>query len=240
MTPSFEALTVDLIIQDDQSGYIFFQIDRSNLYISYGAPENGSSISDNQITVDRNDNSLGHIQLKYKYLEHKSLTMTVTISLDSITDAKQVIKQVYPIAIILCVLSSFIFAFLLGKIATAPIKSMRRAATKMTDLDDVQIEIHTNDEYGKLGEDINFLYITLKDMIDRLEQKIQIIASVENSRIEFLQATSHSIKTPLTAATALIEGILYKIPPYCDSPDKYLYKIKEILSDASQLAKEST
>lgn|GEM_PF-2490995 len=230
---------VDLIIQDDQSGYIFFQIDRSNLYISYGAPENGSSISDNQITVDRNDNSLGHIQLKYKYLEHKSLTMTVTISLDSITDAKQVIKQVYPIAIILCVLSSFIFAFLLGKIATAPIKSMRRAATKMTDLDDVQIEIHTNDEYGKLGEDINFLYITLKDMIDRLEQKIQIIASVENSRIEFLQATSHSIKTPLTAATALIEGILYKIPPYCDSPDKYLYKIKEILSDASQLAKES-
>ena len=50
---------------------------------------------------------------------------------------------------------------------------------------------------------------------------------------------SHELKTPLAAATALMEGLIYEIPPYDTNQKKYLLECKGFLEKGSLLIKES-
>ncbi|MDE7310399.1 MAG: HAMP domain-containing histidine kinase [Eubacterium sp.] len=60
----------------------------------------------------------------------------------------------------------------------------------------------------------------------------------ENERQEmFLRATSHQLKTPITAALLLLDGMIGKIGKYCDR-DKYLPKVKEQLLSMRRMVEE--
>ena len=57
--------------------------------------------------------------------------------------------------------------------------------------------------------------------------------------VAFLRNVSHELKRPLSAANALIEGIIYDIPPYCNEREKYLGECQTLLQKAITLTKES-
>ncbi len=54
-----------------------------------------------------------------------------------------------------------------------------------------------------------------------------------------MRTISHELKNPLAAANALVEGMLYDIPPFNQNKEEYLAQCRSYLQKASDLAKET-
>lgn len=90
--------------------------------------------------------------------------------------------------------------------------------------------IEEKDEIGELGRTLNELYAELRDNYKKLEK--------ENKRQEvFLRASSHQLKTPITAALLLVEGMIQEIGKYKDTKT-YLPQVKEKLQSMSKIVED--
>ncbi|MDE5824525.1 MAG: HAMP domain-containing histidine kinase, partial [Lachnospiraceae bacterium] len=93
------------------------------------------------------------------------------------------------------------------------------------------------DEIGVLAMTINDLYQTVKAKYDELEEKNQVLAE-ENERQEvLLRAPAHQLKTPISAALLLVDGMKNKIGRYQDT-EAYLPKVKEQLLSMKKMVEE--
>lgn len=183
-----------------------------------------------------------NIQLSYTYTPKKEnkRRLTIMVPLQPLNEAKDVIVGIYPVACIICIVFALIFAFVFSKIYITPIKQIRILTGKMANLEEnIEIPVYSSDEIGELSQDINHLYTELKGTIDALSAKIQNYSDAENRKIGFLRTVSHELKTPLAATIALIEGMIYEIPPYNTSQKQYLSECKQFLEQAVELIKES-
>ena len=207
------------------------------------------------ITEDRVDNSpLGSfhtiainfedmfINLTFEYItiDHNQRTLEVTIPLSPLADAQVVIMSMYPFAVLLSITFALVAAFIFSRWIVSPIKQIQTATSKMSKLEpNVTIITKSQDEIGILSHDISQLYEQLHCTIVTLEQEVRRYSDAENKKIEFLQSVSHEMKTPLASANALLEGIIYEVPPYHAQPKKYLQECREFLQQTIQLTKES-
>jgi len=171
---------------------------------------------------------------------YQQRTLQLFVPIYSLTEARQAIFNIFPIAGIIAILFAFLMAFIFSKWFVVPIQKIQTATKKMAKIEpNVQIEINSNDEIGALSEDLNQLYAKLQRTILTLNQEIKRFSDSENKKIDFLQSVSHEMKTPLTSANALIEGILCEVPPYHDNPKKYLEECHLLLQKSIMLTKES-
>lgn len=93
------------------------------------------------------------------------------------------------------------------------------------------------DEIGILAVTIDELYQTIKAGYDELEEKNQVLAE-ENKRQEvLLRASSHQLKTPISAALLLVDGMSNKIGRYQDTAT-YLPKVKEQLLSMKKMVED--
>lgn len=180
------------------------------------------------------------IECNYTLNNGTTRILTVMVPLQPLNEAKEVMVRIYPVACIICITFALIFAFVFSKIYVIPIKQISILAKRMSNLEEnVEIPIFSSDEIGDLSQDINHLYKELKGTIDTLSAEIDKYSDAENRKIDFLRTVSHELKTPLAAANALIEGIIYEIPPYSTEQKKYLSECKQFLEEAVELVKES-
>lgn len=99
------------------------------------------------------------------------------------------------------------------------------------------LEIRGKDEIGELGSILNELYKKLRKQYVELEEKNKALAR-ENKRQEvFLRASSHQLKTPITAALLLTEGMLSEIGKYKDTK-KYLPEVKNQLLSMRKIVED--
>lgn len=246
-----EKHNVDIKVQDENKS-ILFVISRNSTYVSFGneyheeiiggseADENEQASSrEHEIESDFGGNNA--ISLDYTYIrDEKMRTLQIIIPLQPLTEARNVMVSIYPLAILFCIALAFLCSVLLARFIATPIQKMRKAAAKMANLeDDAHVIIAGNDEFGALGKDLNELYDTLKKAIRDLETEMQKASDMENRKLDFLRTVSHELKTPLTSASALIEGIIHKIPPYHGNQERYLLKCKQILDEAARQTKLS-
>lgn len=225
---------------------IFFQINM-NYGISVFQQDSVLNSSDEEfpdeesIEITKETEEKENICLDYGYVsKNGERKMTIRIDLQPLNEAKEVIISIYPIACFVCLVFSFLMALLFSKLFVQPIRQIREMTRKMTRLDPgVVIEIRSNDEIGGLSDDINHLYKELLGTIMSLEREINNYSEAENQKIEFLRTVSHELKTPLASANALVEGIVYDVPPYSEHPKEYLLECKKFLDKAIILTKES-
>lgn len=201
-------------------------------------------ISENEfeIAVDADENGRHErIESEYQYtVGGVTRDLVIDIPLQPLNEAKTVIINIYPIAGLLCVLFSLFLAMLFSRNVVKPIRNIQHTLRDMTQLkSDAFIHTTSQDELAEMSQDINSMYEELRSTILDLEQKIQDYSDSENQKIDFLRNVSHELKSPLASANALIEGIIYEIPPYCDEKDRYLNECREFLQKAIILTKES-
>ena len=72
-------------------------------------------------------------------------------------------------------------------------------------------QIHSKDEIGVLANNVNSLYQNLLATIENLEIEKQRVREMEQSKVDFLRAASHELKTPLTALNATLENMVLGI-----------------------------
>ena len=240
--------TSSTIVVVNENGEIFFQLSLMNSILLSQSNTNHEEVVDKhsfveedevEIIKDVNEDKLSN--LEYTYHTNSAVKrIYIQLTLQPLNEAKEVIISIYPFAGILSVGFSFILALLFSHSFAKPVRYIRKQTNKMINLEsDAYIRIKSKDEIGELSVDINNLYTELRGTIIHLEKELQIFADTENQKIDFLRTLSHELKTPLASANALIEGIIYDVPPYCDNKVKYLVECKDFLDKAILLTKES-
>lgn len=93
------------------------------------------------------------------------------------------------------------------------------------------------DEIGMLAVTIEELYQKVRASYEELEEKNRILER-ENKRQEvLLKASSHQLKTPISAALLLVDGMKNNIGKYQDR-EKYLPKVKEQLLSMKKMIED--
>lgn len=93
------------------------------------------------------------------------------------------------------------------------------------------------DEIGVLAVTIEELYQEIRAGYEELEEKNQILEA-ENKRQEvLLRASSHQLKTPISAALLLVDGMKNNIGKYRDR-ETYLPKVKEQLLSMKKMVED--
>ena len=167
---------------------------------------------------------------------HAATMLTGSINLTPYI--KQMILKVLPISLGCCILVSILCSLLFSKQITVPVKHISTVTERMARMDKTAVcEIHAQDEIGVLADNINDLYQNLLTAIESLEMEKQRVQEAERSRVEFLRAASHELKTPLTALNAVLENMILGIGKYRDY-ETYLPECKEMTEQLSDMVRE--
>ena len=106
------------------------------------------------------------------------------------------------------------------------------------------LSVTSKDEIGELGATLNELYgqlrlqyQALEPKNQALEQKNQALAQEKKRQEVFLRASSHQLKTPVTAALLLVEGMMNEVGKYKDT-QKYLPQVKQQLKIMQKIVED--
>lgn len=133
----------------------------------------------------------------------------------------------------LCLICALFFA----RQITKPIKALADNTNKMANLEEVLPLPNRRDELGSLSNDVYSMYDKLKKTISKLEYEILKQRELEETQRYFFSAASHELKTPISATSILLEGMLENIGDYKNHP-KYLRECLKMMDSQSKLISE--
>ncbi len=140
---------------------------------------------------------------------------------------------VFAVMLALCLICAFVFA----RQITKPIKRLADSAGKMANLEEVPPPLARKDELGTLARDVYSMYVKLKETITKLEDEILRERELEESQRYFFSAASHELKTPISATSVLLEGMLENVGDYKDH-SKYLRECVKMMDALSKMISE--
>lgn len=171
----------------------------------------------------------------FQTADGKTVSLTLTVSLQPIDDAVSVLLLVLPVALVLCLLISAVVAYFYAKSITKPIRGIASATVEMQSLTpDASCSIDRNDEIGILARNVNDMYRKLLSTISDLEREIETVGKAEQEKLDFLLLASHELKTPVTAVCGMIDGMIYNVGIYKDR-DTYLKECQKSLESLTEL-----
>lgn len=178
------------------------------------------------------------VEKTFTSIQNNIYHIKTIIPLEPVNEALDVVLTLLPITLIICIIISTIFAFIYSRAITKPIKVISAVARRMEQLDKkAYCSISSSDEIGTLADDLNSLYNNLLTTIDRLENEISKVSEAEQSKVDFLRTASHELKTPVTAVSGMLEGMICNVGRYIDR-DTYLIECKNQIDELSLLIKE--
>ena len=147
----------------------------------------------------------------------------------------EAVEKALPISLGCSLLLSVLCSFFLSRGISNPIKRISSATQRMRKLDPSAVcAVRTEDEIGILANNINDLYADLLIMIASLEDEKNHVRELEQSKIEFLRAASHELKTPVTALNATLENMMLGIGKY-KNHEAYLPECKEMVEQLAAM-----
>ena len=131
------------------------------------------------------------------------------------------------------VMLAFLLIFVVSLIAAAffarriakPIRTLTINTRKMAEFEDTPDFPERGDEIGRLAKDVYLMHQNLVDTISRLEDEIEREREMEENQRYFFSAASHELKTPIAAASAILEGMAEGVV----EPEEYPQYIQETL-----------
>ena len=97
--------------------------------------------------------------------------------------------------------------------------------------------VTSKDEIGQLAQNVNSLYRELLTSIDDLHAEIEHVNEVEQSKIDFMRAASHELKTPVTAVCTMLDSMILGIGKFQDY-DTYLPVCKDMMLQLATMIQE--
>ncbi|MEG1720225.1 MAG: HAMP domain-containing sensor histidine kinase [Pseudoflavonifractor sp.] len=148
------------------------------------------------------------------------------------------IAQAIPLVAVVCLLLSALCALLFSRMIAGPIRGISAATEQMSALvPEALCPVQSGDEIGMLAEHVNALYESLLATIHSLEEEKQRVEASEKSKVDFLRAASHELKTPVTALSATLENMVLGVGSYRDY-ETYLPRCKAMCDRLSGMVCE--
>ncbi|MCL2153817.1 MAG: HAMP domain-containing histidine kinase [Oscillospiraceae bacterium] len=111
------------------------------------------------------------------------------------------------IAFSLILFVSLIAAAVFARRIAKPIRRLTTNTRMMAEFEDAPDFPDRSDEIGQLAKDVYLMHQNLKDSIGQLEEEIKREREMEENQRYFFSAASHELKTPIAAASAILEGM---------------------------------
>ena len=188
--------------------------------------------------------AVAHIVIYYfapnLVLSYKNFTAeTGEVMIESVQNSSLIVKQAIlgamPISLVCCVVIALVCSLFFSKAITVPVKEISSAAGRMATLDkNARCAVRSGDEIGALAANVNGLYENLLSSIESLREEKQKVSEAERSKIDFLRAASHELKTPVTALNAMLENMILGVGKYKDR-DACLPACKELTDRLSAM-----
>ncbi len=177
--------------------------------------------------------------------DSKEYKITIISTVQPIDEASKVILMFLPYMLVVIIILSILAAYIYSHIISKPLIHLNGVAKQMAGLDfSIESHIDTKDELGELSRSLDTLAKNLKINIEELNEAnlqlkddIQKEREQETKRREFIATISHELKTPITAVTGQLEGMIYEIGAYKDR-EKYLWQSYKIMKDMEKLVYE--
>ena len=162
----------------------------------------------------------------------------VVVSIRQEQFVTEAVEKALPISLSCSLLISVVCSLLFSKAIADPIKKISASTEQMMKLDHgASCPIHTKDEIGKLAQNVNDLYSNLLSTIEHLEREKDAVRDMERTKVDFLRAASHELKTPVTALNATLENMILGVGKYQDYAT-YLPECKEMVEQLSGMIHE--
>ncbi len=182
----------------------------------------------NDLVVDRT----------FTNMQDDTYKLKTHLPLEPVREASDVVMTLLPVTLFICILVSAIFAFIYSKQITKPILEISSVARQMGLLErEAVCSVTSGDEIGTLANDLNHLYENLLTTIDRLQDEISKVSESEQLKVDFLRTASHELKTPVTAVSGMLEGMIHNVGRYQDR-DLYLQECKKQMDGLGELLRE--
>ena len=157
------------------------------------------------------------------------LTLTSSVFEEIIGKAAIAFSLVFIVSIV----AAAVFARRIAK----PIRILAANTRLMAELEDAPGFPDRSDEIGQLAKDVYLMHQGLKDTICQLEEEIKREREMEENQRYFFSAASHELKTPIAAASAILEGMAEGVIDPEEYPG-YLQETLRLMNEQSCLVTE--
>ncbi|MCL2405804.1 MAG: HAMP domain-containing histidine kinase [Defluviitaleaceae bacterium] len=182
--------------------------------------------SDEDITIVR---AIQHPEIGY---------MAFSSTLQPIYQAQAVILAMIPYMAAAGFVVALIFALLFSQNFTKPIIKIADAASQMRQMTPGVVSgITSNDEVGRLSRTLDKLYQDLCANISELHTQMEKTAQLERSKTDLMRAAGHELKTPISALSGMLDGMIDKVGAY-KNHEQYLPELKTQTQRLSKLVNE--
>ncbi len=149
-----------------------------------------------------------------------------------IHESVSIANQFYIFAGLIVIFFGGIFILIFSKKITKPIIEMSNVAENISNLEfDNRVNIHSQDEIGKLGESINKISEKLSTSINDLKQDVE-------RRKNLVSNMSHELKTPIGIIKGYAEGLKYGVVDDKEKMQKYCSVLVEECDRMDKLVQE--
>lgn len=168
----------------------------------------------------------------------KECSLQIVMTLQLVGEVKGVVLEILPFTLIICVLISVVVALWYSRRMTKPITEISNATSRMKQLErTIVCPVTSKDEIGQLAQNVNSLYRELITSIDDLHAEIEHVNEVEQSKIDFMRAASHELKTPVTVVCTMLDSMILGIGKFQDY-DTYLPVCKDMMLQLATMIQE--
>ena len=178
-------------------------------------------------------------------LENGTYTLQITMSARAVNQLTETFWRLLPIVGIAVLTISLIASYFVTRLLTKPILEISDISKRLTTLDMTwRCDTSRTDEVGTLALNLNTMAArldsTLKELSaanEKLQADIEQERRLEKLRVDFFQAVSHELKTPITVLKGELEGMIYQVGEYKDR-DAHLRQSLQTVNDMELLVKE--
>ena len=186
------------------------------------------------IDFDSKTNSMIIEEREIKTNTGERLSLLFISTADMQKEAKELSLQFLRYSLAISLLFSAVVSLIYAKAIKNHIQEIKNETDKMIALnEEARLEVDSKDEVGELKAQINTLYRSLLQSIEKVEKKNQEILRLEKLKYDFLKGASHELKTPLASLKIILENMQYNIGKYKDR-DRYIGECIATVDSLSQ------
>lgn len=186
-------------------------------------------LSDNNKFVRYDDNISNKQFIMFNGVLDNGMDVNIRLSIDSVSRNVSFLNQFIIGAGVIIFLFSLIAANVISEHFTTPILNIFNTTDRIKKMDfSSTCEVTTNDELGRLAENINEMTYILKDNIEnlatsnsQLTEEINERLKIDEQRKALLNNVSHELKTPLSLVQGYSEGLKLNLHKNTDRADFY-------------------
>ena len=172
-------------------------------------------------------------------------TLQIMMSARTVNQLTEAFWRLLPIIGIVVLAISLIVSCFVTRLLTKPILEISDISKRLTTLDMTwRCNTSRTDEVGTLALNLNTMAARLDSTLkklsaanEKLQADIEQERRLEKLRVDFFQAVSHELKTPITVLKGELEGMIYQVGEYKDR-DAHLRQSLRTVNDMELLVKE--